>query len=388
MAPRKILAVDDSLTMRSMIATLLQEEGYDVTTAVDGNDGLAKSRESTFDLVLSDYEMPELDGPGFCRAFKADPDLRGIPVVMLTTLSALESKLTGLDSGADDYLVKPKTPADFRELFARIRAQLRIADLRAELADRNRLLEAAQKKLKLELDLARKVQLSLMPKAPKTSGILKLAVKYNPANELGGDVYDFVRRDDGRLGILVADISGHGAASAMLAGMIKALNSPLSASEPSPSHVLAGLDKGLEQYFPEGFFCTAFSVFLDEATGAFEFAGVGHPPALVVGPSPTRSLASEPGLLGVGMVDADSLVSGKEQLKPGESVMLYTDGLPDAMDPSDVLFGEGRIIDVLEASKSLPPAEILEQMEQTVGRHVHPGSAADDINMVVIQRPT
>ena len=99
---RRIFLVEDSSTMRRMISALLADEGYDVATAVDGRDGLAKVREAAPDLIISDYEMPELDGPGFCKAIKADPETRAIPVIMLTTLGAVESKIVGLDAGADD----------------------------------------------------------------------------------------------------------------------------------------------------------------------------------------------------------------------------------------------------------------------------------------------
>ena len=85
-----------------------------------------------------------------------------------------------------------------------------------------------------------------------------MAVRYHPANELGGDVYDFVRLDGSRLGILVADISGHGVNSALLSGVVKALAAPLMAAGLPPGQVLAGLDAAVEQFFPEGFFCTAF----------------------------------------------------------------------------------------------------------------------------------
>ena len=385
MASRRLLLVEDSSTMRRMISTLLQEEGYEVSTANDGVQGLAKAAEQTPDLILTDYEMPELDGPGLCRALKADKTLRPVPVIMLTTLGASESKVEGLDSGADDYLQKPRSPGEIQELFARIRAQLRIADLRSELTGRNRLLEAAHKKLHLELDLARKVQHALMPRPPKPRGVLRAAVRYTPANQLGGDVYDFYRLENGRLGVLVADVSGHGVNSAMLSTMVKTLAAPLSIAVLEPGELLAGLDVALEQYFPEGYFCTGFYLIADEETGLIRYAGVGHPPAIVVGPSGTRSLMSNPGLLGIGLVDGTA--GDADRLAPGESLIIYTDGLPDAMDPADVLFGEERLKTLLQTHHGADPAEILDRVEKAVADHVYPGAASDDINMVVLQHP-
>ncbi len=358
MAGRRLLLVEDSSTMRRMISSLLGDEGYDVKTAVDGNDGLVKAHEEPRpELILSDFEMPELDGPGFCAAVKADKELRSVPVLLLTTLGETANKIQGLDAGADDYIQKPRSPDDIKEMFARIRAHLRIADLHAEIAEQKRRLEVAHKKLNFELDLARKVQLAMMPRPPKPRGVLRIGVKYTPANQLGGDIYDFYRLDNDRLGILVADVSGHGVNSAMLSGMVKALAAPLSVSVLEPGELLAGLDLAGEQFFPEGYCCTGFYLIADEETGLVRYAGVGHPPAIVVGPNGPRMLPSNPGMLGIGMVDGTA--GGSDRLGPGESLVMYTDGLPDAMDSADVLFGEERLKTILQSHLGANPEESL-----------------------------
>src|SRR5438876_376355 len=119
MAARRLLLVEDSSTMRRMISTLLGDEGYEVTTAVDGADGLVKAREEPRpDLILTDFEMPEMDGAALCREVKADKELRSTPVLLLTTLGETRNKVVGLDSGADDYIQKPKNPDEIQELFA------------------------------------------------------------------------------------------------------------------------------------------------------------------------------------------------------------------------------------------------------------------------------
>jgi sigma-B regulation protein RsbU (phosphoserine phosphatase) len=386
MAPRRILLVEDSSTMRRMLSMKLAEEGYEVSTANDGVQGLTKAREEPRpELILTDYEMPEMDGAGLCRAIKEDKALRSIPVLMLTTLSETENKIAGLEAGADEYIVKPKSPDDFKILFAQIKAHLRIADLNAALAERNRLLEAAHKKLTFELSLAQKVQFALMPRPPKPRGVMRMAVRYKPANQLGGDVYDIYRLENNRLGILVADVSGHGVNSAMLSGMVKALAAPLSIAVLEPGELLAGLDVATEQYFPEGYFCTGFYLIADEETGLVRYAGVGHPPAIVVGPNGPRTLPSNPGMLGIGMVDGTA--GGSDRLAPGESLVIYTDGLTDAMDPADALFGEERLKTVLQSHFGANPNEILEQVDAALERHTSPGSPADDINIIVLQHP-
>src|SRR3974377_1466570 len=111
------------------------------------------------------------------------------------------------------------------------------------------------------------------------------------------------QRESNRLGILVADVSGHGVNSAMLSGMVKALAAPLSLAVLEPGEMLAGPDVSTEQYFPECSFCTGFYLIADEETGLVRYAGVGHPPAIIVGPAGSRMLPSNPGMLGIGMVD-------------------------------------------------------------------------------------
>ena len=113
--------------------------------------------------------------------------------------------------------------------------------------------------------------------------------------------------------------------------------------------------------------------------------GVGHPPALIVGPGGSRQLESDPGLIGVGMVEG--LEGGNDLLGSGESLLIYTDGLPDAMDPNDVAFNTDKILAVLGQNASSQPGEILDQVEKAVADHVAPGQPHDDINLVLVQHP-
>jgi sigma-B regulation protein RsbU (phosphoserine phosphatase) len=165
--------------------------------------------------------------------------------------------------------------------------------------------------------------------------------------------------------------------------MVKTLAAPLAGSDARPGAVLAGLDTAAEQYFPEGFFCTAFYLRIDENSGVFDYAGVGHPAAIVVGPEGTRRLESEPGLLGIGM--ATDTETRTDTLKPGESLLIYTDGLPDAMDPAGKSLGEDRVQALLEEHREGEPSAVLERIKEEVARHVEPGQPHDDINLILIR---
>ncbi len=119
----RILIVEDELPMRNALFDLLQAQGYRVVTEVDGESGLARACEEKFDLVLLDVMMPKLDGYTVCRELrKRSPQL---PILILTAKGQVDDRVSGLDAGADDYLVKPFSS---RELLARVRAQLRRAE--------------------------------------------------------------------------------------------------------------------------------------------------------------------------------------------------------------------------------------------------------------------
>jgi sigma-B regulation protein RsbU (phosphoserine phosphatase) len=125
-------------------------------------------------------------------------------------------------------------------------------------------------------------------------------------------------------------------------------------------------------------------VIADEETGLVRYAGVGHPPAIIVGPNGPRTLLSNPGMLGIGMVDGTA--GNADRLEVGESLVIYTDGLTDAMDPSDTLFGEDRLKTLLQSYHGADPSEILNQVDDALSKHTSPGRPADDINIIVLQR--
>ena len=394
MSARRLLLVEDSSTMRRMISTLLADEGYEIKTAVDGNDGLLKAREDPRpELILTDYEMPELDGPGFCRAVKADKELCQIPVLMLTTLGETKSKVEGLDAGADDYIQKPKSPGDIEELFARIRAHFRLADMGTELAEREPVARGGPQEdpVRTRTWPGRSALPLMPPPASAAWGACSARPSATTTRPTSSAATSTTSTDSKRTDSACSSPTVSGPRAWNSAMQFPAWSRPLSVGLSVTSRswsrceMLAGLDVSLEQYFPEGYFCTGFYLIADEETGLVRYAGVGHPPAIIVGPNGTRTLESNPGLLGVGMVDGTA--GSSDRIAPGESLVIYTDGLPDAMDPSDVLFGEERLKAVLQSHHGADPAKILDEVEQAVSKHTFPGSAADDINMVVIQHP-
>jgi two-component system chemotaxis response regulator CheY len=116
----RILAVDDSASMREMVRIALSAAGFEVTQAVDGQQALDLARQSTFDLVLSDVNMPEMDGIELIRALRAESGYRHTPILMLTTEASLDRKREGKEAGATGWIVKPFEPAELVATMKRV----------------------------------------------------------------------------------------------------------------------------------------------------------------------------------------------------------------------------------------------------------------------------
>ena len=115
-----ILAVDDSISMRQMVSFTLKNAGYDVVEAVDGEDAFDKARQRPFDLVLTDQNMPRLDGIGLTRRLREHPDFKNTPILILTTESSDQMKQAGRAAGATGWLVKPFDPAKLIEVIKKV----------------------------------------------------------------------------------------------------------------------------------------------------------------------------------------------------------------------------------------------------------------------------
>jgi response regulator RpfG family c-di-GMP phosphodiesterase/signal transduction histidine kinase len=158
-----ILFVDDTLDMRKFVYSLLENE-YNITTAVNGKDGLEKALKIKPDIILSDVMMPEMDGYELTKLIKADETLKGIPVILLTAKADVAMKIEGLEVGADDYLSKP---FNSKELKARIKSQLKMKSLRDVLSDKKKLLEELVKEQTKTIEQDRNEAVMLKERAEK-----------------------------------------------------------------------------------------------------------------------------------------------------------------------------------------------------------------------------
>jgi len=265
-----VLLVDDAPANIQIVNSILKDT-YRIRVATNGAKALELAKGTPPpDLVLLDIVMPEMDGYEVCTRLKAAPETRDIPVIFLTGQTETEDETRGFEVGAVDYIHKPFSPAIVK---ARVHTHLVLRGIREQLARQLRT-------IKEELETARRIQLSILPREIPRIGGLDVAARYIPMTSVAGDFYDFIVVDEKRLGILVADVSGHGMPAALIASMLKIALAAQSVQARDPEAVLSGLNQALCGKF-QGHHVTAAYALVDTEKNSICYAGAGHPPLLL-----------------------------------------------------------------------------------------------------------
>src|SRR6202008_3384385 len=371
-----ILIVADTPLNIGVISGALKDS-YKTKVATNGEKALAlASADEKPDLILLDVMMPGMDGYEVCSRLKADPATSEIPVIFLTGQTSAEDETRGFEVGAVDYVHKPFSPAVVN---ARVRSHILLREARAQLA-------AQLLALNNELEMARQIQLSILPHSiPKLSG-LEIAARFLPMTSVAGDFYDFIHIDGKHIGILIADVSGHGLPSALLASMLQVSLTGQAGHASEPSKVLAGLNRALCGKFADNFVTAAY-VYVDLEKSLMRYAGAGHPPVLQWRNSTGKTAKVLENGLVLGMIE-DAIYEALEfPLEPGDRYVLYTDGVPEAANPSEEQFGVERFMRFIENNKHLGADQFVQtfltELSRWSGRTAEQGQQ-DEITLLVV----
>ncbi len=339
---KTLLVVDDAPANIQVVQSILKDE-YKIRVATSGEKALELVKKQPLpDLILLDVMMPGLDGYQVCERLKAAPETRDIPVMFLTGRTDVDDETKGLEIGAVDYIRKPFSPAIVK---ARVRTQLLIRDAREQL---NRQVQAVNN----ELEMARRIQLSILPGKPTAVPGIEIAARYLPMTTIAGDYYDYLPIDEKRLGILVADVSGHGAPSALITSMLKIVLAEQAAHAFDPAKVLGGMNEALCGKFARHFVTAAY-IFIDTANHVLRYAGAGHPPLMLWQALDRKAEAIEENGLLLAQFPEETYTSVELTFKPGDRVVLCTDGISECPNPERQEFGVGRVLEFLDTHRQL-----------------------------------
>lgn len=235
-----------------------------------------------------------------------------------------------------------------------------------------------------DLALARRIQQRFLPQAPPDIGGYRIAESYSAARVIGGDYFDFFNYRDGRTGLVIADVSGKSVSGALYMARLSVQVRALARHMDGPSQLLAGLNRKLYQELEPGMFVTMLAAALRPDVGALEFSCAGHPsPLLRAANGEVREL-SAPGALALGAMNDVEFPLHSATLLPGSCVLFYTDGLDEAHNERQELFGKERIIATLGGRGDAQ--EILDSLLADLARFTAGEPQSDDLTLIVMTR--
>jgi phosphoserine phosphatase RsbU/P len=261
-----------------------------------------------------------------------------------------------------------------------------VAERTRELARQNAALEAAQAELKTELDAARALQLAILPaRFPAPEGC-DGAARMLPATTMCGDFYDFLELADGRIGVVIADVSGHGVPAAFFMAVARTELRDVAARNPDPGTCLALTNRALCAENPMDLFVTVFYGVFDPASGILCYANGGHnPPLLRHADQKIEGVRGKSGPI-LGVMSGAQFPTHTLELQPGDCLLLYTDGLTEACNAQGEFYGEQRLAAELVSHGGAAPGELIERLCRSVAAFAGTAAQADDITISVLAR--
>ncbi len=305
--------------------------------------------------------------------------LQGVRSVLAVPLGVSE-KVFGIIY-ADSPIAEGRFTEDHLKVLTTLAS---VAAIRVENA---RLVEARleRERLERELALASEIQQRFQPTAPPHIDGYELQGISFPCYEIGGDYYDFIEREDGRLVIALGDVSGKGTAAALLMSSLHAAIHAQSASHDSLVATISAVNRYLADNIPANRFVTLFYAELDPESGALSFLNAGHNPPLIVHSAGTvEQLAS--GGLPLGIKPDAEYREGRTQMQRGDVLVIYSDGVTEAVSPTGEEFGPTRLYEVVSRNVEASAAGIRDRIESSLTKFAQGTSAADDITLVIVKR--
>jgi sigma-B regulation protein RsbU (phosphoserine phosphatase) len=385
--PIKILSVDDEndleLLLTQYFRRKIRKGEYDFHFAHNGLEALTMLlKEKDFDIILSDINMPEMDGLTLLTKINEmqNPALK---CIMVSAYGDMGNIRQAMNNGAFDFATKP---IDLDDLSVTIEKAIEQINYIKMMEKEHVQLES----LKGDLVIAREIQLAILPRVfppfPEDADKLDIAASMTAAKDVGGDFYDFFRIDEDRIGFVIADVSGKGVPAAIFMAVSRTLIRATGISGTSPGECITYSNKLLAQESVDCMFVTVFYGIYNTKTGEIVYCNAGHNPPYILkqnGTVEALPMAKNP------MVGAIADMTFQEetlQLEKGETLVMFTDGVTEAMNTQNEEFGEDRLMDTLEEVTMHSSQEIIDAVKADVKTFTGEAEQSDDITLLVLKR--
>lgn len=378
LSDHRILIVDDARTNVDILVAALRPD-YKISVALSGEAALKLVARTPPDLILLDIMMPGMDGYEVCRRLRADDATRDLPIVFLSALDEVKDKARGFELGAQDYVTKP---FDVLEVKVRVKALIQAKAYR----------DALEEAMAAELRIATEIQLGMVPTefSEACEGApISIAAMLEPAREVGGDLYHAFRVGKRKLCIVLGDVSGKGVPAALFMAMTTTLVKSTARHIQSPGEILRRVNEELGAENAACMFVTLLVAMLDLDSGRLTWANGGHcSPALVLAEGAAGErvrLLEEPIDPLIGIEPELEFEEATVTLEPGQTFLLYSDGVTEAFDPERRLFEESGLIASLERSAGQSPEALIQTLRSDIAAHAAGAPQSDDIALLALR---
>ena len=350
----KILVVDDEPDLEQLIRQKfrrnIRDNEFVFLFARSGLDAIsALAAEPDVELVLTDINMPEMDGLALLGKID-EMNAVALKSVVVSAYGDMENIRVAMNRGAFDFVTKPIDLADLETtIYKALRESSLIKDA---LRTRDELIA-----IQRELNVATEIQMSMLPRAlPSLSeqhGV-EIFASMIPAKEVGGDLYDFFRVNEHHIGFVIGDVSGKGVPAALLMGISRTLLRSSGRAGLAPDECLAMVNKILAEEILPHMFVTVFYGVVDTRTGELEYCSGGHNPPYLVAHDGRLQALDGAGGLPLGVIGDFAYHRARVKLNPNDTVLVFTDGVTEAVDANGEEFGEKRLEEMLPGLRALP----------------------------------
>ncbi|MCR5578422.1 MAG: SpoIIE family protein phosphatase [Prevotella sp.] len=385
--PIKILSVDDEIDLELLLTQYFRRQirkgEYEFKFAHNGLEALTMLlKEKDFDIILSDINMPEMDGLTLLTKINEmqNPALK---CIMVSAYGDMGNIRQAMNNGAFDFATKPIDLDDLSVTIEKAIEQIRyIKTMQKE--------HTQLESIKGDLAVAREIQQAILPRIfppfPENAHQLDIAASMNAAKDVGGDFYDFFRIDDERIGFVIADVSGKGVPAAIFMAVSRTLIRATGIRGVSAAECMTYSNVLLAKESVNCMFVTVFYGIYNIKTGEVTYTNAGHnPPYLLKANGSLKSLGNSKNIA-AGVMEDIPFTEETLQLEPGDTLLMYTDGVTEATDTEEKEYGEARLEALLKQSTQADCQQIIDNVKADVKAFVGEAEQSDDITLLALKR--
>ena len=383
----KILSVDDEMDLELLLTQYFRRKirkgEYEFVFAHNGLEALTMMvKHPDIEIILSDINMPEMDGLTLLAKVNEmrNPALK---VIMVSAYGDMGNIRQAMNNGAFDFATKP---IDLDDLSVTIEKAIEQINYVLQMQKEHTQLES----LKGDLAIASEIQQAILPRVfppfPDIASKIDIAASMTPAKDVGGDFYDLFRIDDNRVGFVIADVSGKGIPAAIFMAVSRTLIRATGIRGGSPADCITYSNKLLAQDSVDCMFVTVFYGIVDVSTGAVTYCNAGHNPPYILtrkGEITPLPMSTDPM---AGAIDGITYHEGTLQLESGDALVMFTDGVTEAMNTANEEFGEQRLEDTLEDVAMHNCQQMVDAIKADVAAFAGEAEQSDDITVLALKR--